>query len=442
MQPRVGINLDISYKTLFTKIFAGDGGIDSYTNAISDIYQDNFSEGIFTGKGIYDLNVFSEVLSGKIPENTVLSHDLLEGCYLRCALVSDVLLMDGYPSKYNSFMNRLSRWIRGDWQIIKWLKSKLNLISKYKIFDNLRRSILEIFTMLNIIFFIILEEFYGIKTGKLIFLMFVIIILPFLLEILNNIIFKRGGEKTQETYTPKIAGVKGAIYRGIITLGCMPYKAIVSQIAIAKTLHRMTVTHKNLLEWTTSEEAEKMGKTDLASYYKTMCSSFILGILAIIVSIQIKNFLLAVVGILWVVTPFVMWQISKEQLKKYAIDYLNKNDKNYIIDVAKRTWDFFYTYLNEKNNYLIPDNYQENRKNKIVLRTSSTNIGLSLLTVISAYNLGFIKKEEANYLLEKIIDTIESLQKWNGHLYNWYDIRTKMPLNPKYVSTVDSGNFV
>ena len=161
MQPRVGINLDISYKTNFTKIFAGDGGIDSYTNAISDIYQDNFKEGIFTGKGIYDLKVFSKVLKNAIPENTVLSHDLLEGNYLRCGLASDIMLMDGYPTKYNSFMTRLARWIRGDWQIINWLKKEvyikdnkqmqitkvknpLNLLSKYKIFDNLRRSLFEI----------------------------------------------------------------------------------------------------------------------------------------------------------------------------------------------------------------------------------------------------------------------------------------------------------
>ena len=142
LQPRIGVNLDISYKTLFTQIFAGAGGTDCYTNAISDTYQDNFQEGIFTGKGIYDLVTYETVLENQIPENTVLSHDLLEGCYLRCGLASDILLMDGYPTKYNSFMNRLARWIRGDWQITKWIgmKSPLNLLSKYKILDNLRRS--------------------------------------------------------------------------------------------------------------------------------------------------------------------------------------------------------------------------------------------------------------------------------------------------------------
>ena len=163
MQPRVGINLDISYTTLFTKIFAGAGGIDSYTNAISDIYQDNFKEGIFTGKGIYDLRVFAKVMENAIPENTVLSHDLLEGSYLRCGLVSDIMLMDGYPTKYMSFMNRLSRWIRGDWQITKWLnkKSPLNMLSKYKIFDNLRRSLFEISIIFALIYINIIGKIFN-----------------------------------------------------------------------------------------------------------------------------------------------------------------------------------------------------------------------------------------------------------------------------------------
>ena len=150
IQPRVGVNINVSYKNAFTKIFAGSGGIDSYTNAISDTYQDNFGEGIFTGKGIFDIQSYSKILKNEIPINTVLSHDLLEGCYLRCGLASDILLMDGYPTKYTSFMSRLSRWIRGDWQIAKWFKNKkLNVLSKFKILDNLRRSLFEIFTILR-----------------------------------------------------------------------------------------------------------------------------------------------------------------------------------------------------------------------------------------------------------------------------------------------------
>lgn len=205
MQPRVGINLDISYKSLFTKIFAGAGGIDSYTNAISDIYQDNFKEGIFTGKGIYDVAVFSKVLKGQIPENTVLSHDLLEGCYLRCGLVSDIMLMDGYPTKYNSFMNRLSRWIRGDWQIVRWMNSKspLNLLSKYKIFDNLRRSLLEVSIIISIIYLNIIGIFYSKNIYGIVTFLLLISVCPFILEILNEMILKEKESKNKRLLLQK-----------------------------------------------------------------------------------------------------------------------------------------------------------------------------------------------------------------------------------------------
>lgn len=202
MQPRIGVNLDISNKNLFTKIFAGAGGIDNYTNAISDTYQDNFKEGIFTGKGIYDVKVFSKVLSKEIPENTVLSHDLLEGCYLRCGLVSDIMLMDGYPCKYNSFMNRLFRWIRGDWQITKWLSSKkLNKLSKFKILDNLRRSLIEITIMTGIIMILIINKILNLKEYGIFIGLILISIIPFILELLNALIFKRKEKQSKNIYT-------------------------------------------------------------------------------------------------------------------------------------------------------------------------------------------------------------------------------------------------
>ena len=292
LQPRVGVNLDISYQTLFTQIFAGAGGIDSYTNAISDIYQDNFKEGIFTGKGIYALEVFSEVLKKAIPENTVLSHDLLEGNYLRCGLVSDILLMDGYPTKYNSFMTRLSRWIRGDWQIVQWLKSylnignekiknPLNLLSRYKIKDNLRRSLLEISVLISIIYAIFLSKISNINIGNFVTILIVSIILPFLLEIINHFIFKKEGERKQKTFTPKIAGLKGAMLRLIITLGCLPYKAYISIKSIIKTIYRLGISHSHLLEWTTSEEAEKQAKSTAIAYISQMLSNIIIGIIKI-----------------------------------------------------------------------------------------------------------------------------------------------------------------
>ncbi len=459
MQPRVGINLDISYKTIFTKIFAGDGGIDSYTNAISDTYQDNFKEGIFTGKGIYDLRVFSKVLKNAIPENTVLSHDLLEGNYLRCGLVSDIMIMDGYPTKYNSFMTRLARWIRGDWQITDWLKkyvyvkdnrqeginkvkNPLNLLSKYKIFDNLRRSLVEISILVSMLYVNIISIIKNVKIYPIILILTIISILPYILEISNYLIFRKEGEQKQKTFAPKVSGLKGAILRAIITFANLPYKAYVSLKSIAKTIYRKKITHKNLLEWTTSEEAEKQAKSSLSSYYNQMFINVLIGLVTIGISLLKQNIFGILIGILWIIAPTIMCYISKEKEEKMAIEKLNKLEKEYILEIGQRTWKYFETYLNEENNYLIPDNYQEGRKEKIVQRTSSTNIGLSMLAVISAYDLKYIPKEKAIDLLNKIIQTVESLPKWNGHLYNWYDTKTKVPLIPRYISTVDSGNFI
>lgn len=444
MQPRVGINLDISYKTIFTKIFAGAGGIDSYTNAISDIYQDNFKEGIFTGKGIYDLKVFSKVMENAIPENTVLSHDLLEGCYLRCGLVSDVMLMDGYPTKYTSFMNRLSRWIRGDWQIIEWLghKSPLNLLSKYKIFDNLRRSLFEISILVALIYINIVRSIFNIDIFGIDTLLILIEITPYILELFNYLIAKKDGEEKQKTFTPQISGLKGIFLRAIISLGCVPYKAYSALKSIAKTIYRLLITHRNLLEWTTSEEAEKLAKTDFISYYKNMFINVIAGIISLIIYLQDKSIIAILLGILWLIAPAVMWYISKENEEKESKELLTQKEQDYLLEIGRKTWEFFEKYLNEENNYLMPDNYQEDRKNKIVKRTSSTNIGLSMVAVISAHDLGYIDFDKALEILKNIIHTIDSLQKWNGHLYNWYNTETKEPLIPRYISTVDSGNFV
>ena len=433
IQPRVGAKLNISYKNLFTKIYAANGGCDLYANAICDVYHDNFGEGIFTGKGIYDLNVFEEVMCNSIPENTVLSHDLLEGCYLRAGLASDILLLDDYPTKYMSQTNRLERWIRGDWQIISWIKNKnLNTLSKFKIFDNLRRSLLEILVLLCLIIFI--------KNKAIFTIALISKIIPNLIDLINYIIFKKDGEKFQKTFTHKIGNTKGAIYRALLDIGTLPYKAYFSLRAIVKTLYRMAFSHKHLLEWTTSEEAEKMSKTDYISYYKNMISNVIFAILLGIVAINFKSIYYFLVACLWVITPAVMCFISKEPKKKDI--NIKLEEKEYITEIARRTWEFFKDYLTKENNYLMTDNYQEGRMPTAVNRTSSTNIGLSLMAVMSAKDMKFINFNEAIDLIDKITETIEELPKWNGHLYNWYNIKTKAPLMPRYISTVDSGNFV
>ena len=444
IQPRVGVNLDISYKNLFTKIFAGSGGIDLYTNAISDMYQDNFEEGIFTGKGIYDLEVFEKVLKDRIPENTVLSHDLLEGSYVRTGLATDIMIMDGYPEKYNSFINRLSRWIRGDWQIIGWLKKKspLNALSKYKILDNLRRSMFEISIILGYIYLNIINIVYKQATWGDNLTLTIIVLIPFLLELLNDIIFKKQGEHTQKTFTPQITGLKGSFLRAIITISCLPYKAYISFKSIIKTLYRVLISHKNLLEWTTSEEAERQARTDVFSYVNQMSFNIVFGLVAIGIGFLKTNIFIIVIGLLWVIAPILMWYISLPKKILKPIQKITKDEKEYVTQIGYKTWKFFEDYLTEENNYLIPDNYQENRKEVVTPRTSSTNIGLSMLAVITAYDMKYIDLEKSTELLNNILTTIYELPKWNGHLYNWYEIRKKEPLIPRYISTVDSGNFV
>ena len=456
LQPRVGINLNICVKSLFTKIFAGLGGTDLYTNAISDVYQDNFKEGIYTGKGIYNLQVFSTVLKNAIPENTVLSHDLLEGIYLRCGLVSDIMLLDGYPTKYDSFISRLHRWIRGDWQIVRWLKLKIkdkdgnvcinpiNEISKFKILDNLRRSLLEVSLILEIIFLEIIKLAFNINLNYLKYIILTIIFINPILDIINYIVFRKQGTQKQYNFEKNISGIKGSILRAIISLSLLPYKAYISLDAIIRTLYRMHKSKQNLLEWTTSDEAEKNAKSGLKSYYKIMWVNLIIGIPSLVIASKFIQhlFWIYILSILWILAPLNAWYISKQVSEENKFQNLSKKNQEYILDIAKRTWSFFKEYINENNNFLPPDNYQEDRVIKIVDRTSSTNIGLGIICVISAYDFNFINKKEALDFIKNMLSTVERLSKWNGHLYNWYNIKTLEPLKPNYISTVDSGNFI
>ncbi len=444
IQPRVGIDLEAGWKSNFSKIFAGDAGINLYTNASSNIYQDNFDEGIFTGKGIYNLEIFEKVLKNQIPENTVLSHDLLEGSYLRCGLASDISIMDGYPSKYSSYSIRQSRWIRGDWQILKWISSKspLNKLSKFKILDNLRRSVFEITILIGYIYLILLEEVLSINLVGYFVVLTLIAVVPYIIELIDKIIFKKDDELKTKTYEMKIDGVKGILIKSLISIGTIPHKSYVAFISIVKTIYRMKISKQKLLQWTTAEEAEQQSIDTLKGYFSLMYINIILGLIFVVIGSILLQIIPILLGLMWLITIPIMWYISQTLKFEKAIDKLNENDKKYLLEISKKTWEFFEKYLVEKYNYLITDNYQENRKSEIVLRTSSTNIGLSLLAVISAYDMEFIEKERARELLKNIIDTIESLPKLNGHLYNWYNIETKEPLVPRYISTVDSGNFV
>ncbi len=457
IQPRVGIDLISSRKSLFTKVYAGAGGIDSYTNAISDIYQDNFDEGIFTGKGIYDLELFDKILCNEIPENKVLSHDLLEGSYLRCGLASDILLLDGFPFKYSSYVARMHRWVRGDWQIAGWLKkvitikngskkaNPLNTLSKFKILDNLRRSILPLISAILLIISVILE-LNNLPNSLITILSVIAISIPTILDIINYIIFKKNINSelvsAHKNIIKTVSGIKSSIIRGFLELIFIPNKAYSMLNAISKTIYRLNISKENLLEWMTSEEAERQSKNTLFSYYKNMIANLLSGLVLIALGVIYAKISFIVSGILFSIAPLIAWYISREEKEISQIETLKKEDIEYCIEIGKRTWKFFKENINETNNYLPPDNYQEDRKEKVAHRTSPTNIGLGLLAVTSSYDLGFIELDECIDLIKKMLQTIEKLQKWNGHLYNWYNTLNLEPLIPRYISTVDSGNFI
>ena len=344
-------------------------------------------------------------------------------------------------------------------QIIPWLKTKyLSKLSKFKIIDNLRRSIISICVLINIITLTILRICLNIKIWPFTLISLLSITISSILDIFNYIIFRKENVKVQKKFTKRIDGLLASIYRGIIEISILPYKSWISFKAIIKTIYRMKVTKEHLLEWTTAEEAEKKKNNNLKTMYKSMTSNVVFGFLSLIAVIvmymhvdeqclllqyiclnskfQILN------SILWLLAPYVMWYISKPKEEKKTKEKLNKDELDYIENIAEKTWRYFSEFMNKQDNYLPPDNFQESRREKVVHRTSSTNIGLGIMTIISAYDLGFITLEKAISSLENSIDTISKLDKWNGHLYNWYNTKTLKPLIPRYISTVDSGNFV
>lgn len=368
------------------------GGTDSYTNAVSDIYYDNFDEGIFTGKGIYNIEIFHKVLCEEIPENTVLSHDLLEGNYLRCGLATDILLLDDYPSKYISYVTRLSRWIRGDWQIKMWLNkyitikkgtqklNPLNKLSKFKILDNLLRSLVPVTSLFGVILSVLLKIFTEIKVWPIVVTSLLGITFSSIIDILNYIIFKKNIDSNyisaHKNIIPVIGALKASILRGALEISFLPNKAIITLSSIIKTIYRTKISKEHLLEWITAEDAEKQAKTDIVSYYKFMWANVLFGILFLGIGIFTKQILEIIGGIIWILGPLEAYYLSKDTKEFVAIEKISKQDKEYLLETGQKIWNFFNDTMNEENNFLPPDNYQEDRKEIIAKRTSPTNIGL------------------------------------------------------------------
>lgn len=451
LQPRIETENENENFSIFSRIFGGIEGIDPYTNAVSDVYQDLFGEGSFTGKGIYDLQVFETVLKDAIPENAVLSHDLLEGSYVRSGLATDIKLVDTNPSRYNAYSARLFRWVRGDWQLLPFLHhtvrnskgeritNPLSLLSKMKMWDNLRRSLVAPSILLYI--FLMVSFLPG---NVYIWLAFLLIVqaFPLFVLLITELLPSQFAKIRLRSYLPVIEGLEAETLKVLVGIVFVPHQAMLMLRAISITLVRVFVTGKNLLEWVTSADMERSQKNSLASYLKKMRVSFGFGLVLPIVSYFIKpeTFSFSIlIMILWFSAPLVAYFISIEREPKPQP--ISKEDKQLLRLAARKTWRYFEEFSNSSTHHLIPDNYQVDPPTGLAYRTSPTNIGLNLMSILSAQDLGYFGLSHSVTLIDQTLAVMEDLDKWNGHLYNWYDTTTLKPLHPVYVSTVDSGNL-
>ncbi len=451
LQPRVGVSLPSAGRSWFVRLFAGDAGIDPYTRAVSDVYQDLFHEGSFIGKGIYDVDAFERSVAGRFPENRVLSHDLLESCYARSALVSDVEFYEAHPSRYNADIGRRHRWIRGDWQITQWLLPRtpgadarsianpISGLSRWKIFDNLRRSLIPPALLLFLVCsWLLLPQLGGL--GSLFVLS--IILLPGLLSVLNEL-FNKSEALPWPMHLRAVARSCGRdLAQVFLTLAFLPYDAFISVDAIARTLVRLLVTGKRLLEWQTSSESERTARSDLPGFIASMWVTPVIAVASgIILALQHPHQLPVALPFLsaWLVAPCIAWLISRP-IAAPSPD-LSEEQLAFLRRVARKTWHFFETFVTSRDNWLPPDNFQEIPAPAIASRTSPTNIGLALLANLSAHDFGYLS---TGRLLQRTKDTFATMQRMErhrGHFFNWYETGTLQPLQPLYVSCVDSGNL-
>ena len=457
LQPRVAVSLPGTNRSRYARLFGSEPGIDPYTRAVSDVYQDVFGEGSFIGKGIYDVDAFERSLKGRFPENRILSHDLLEGCYARAGLLSDVQLYEEYPSSYSADVSRRHRWIRGDWQIASWLlprvpgnradrpaaaprgRNPLSALSQWKIFDNLRRSLVPAaLTLLLLLGWIVLSPawFWTLVVIG-------IILIPPLIASILDLLRKPDDVLLGQHLAAAWRSAGGHFAQAVLTLACLPYEAYFSLDAILRTNWRILVTQKQLLEWTSSGSLERDHHTSLVACYRSMWmrtrylhrrGGLSGGIIAGHAGQSAGPILF-----LWIASPAIAWWISRPLARREA--RLTPEQIIFLQKISRKTWAFFETFVGAEDHWLPPDNYQEHPVAVLAHRTSPTNMGLSLLANLSAYDFGYIP---AGPLIERTanaLHTMAALERHQGHFYNWYDTQSLQPLTPLYISSVDSGNL-
>ncbi len=450
LQPRVSVNMENTIRSRYARLYGSEPGIDPYTRTVSDVYQDLFLEGSFIGKGIYDIDAFELALKGRLPENLVLSHDLLEGCYARSGLMSDVELIEEHPSRYSADVNRRSRWIRGDWQLFRWIlpvipgtdgrlhKNPLSWLSRWKILDNLRRSLVPLMlTLLPVMGWICLPSVWfwtAALTG--------IIFAPSLIISIFDIIRKPGDVHLRQHLLSSAKSSAWRLAESVFTLACILYEAYYSLSAVLLALWRMMITRTRLLEWTTAADSNRNSRRSLPGYYLTMWIAPFMTIGTVIGLIFFRPaaiFMALPLLVLWCASPAFAWWISLPLNRTKT--RLSIAQKEFLRRLARKTWAFFETFVGPDDNWLPPDNYQEHPVAAVAHRTSPTNIGLSLLANLSAYDFGYVTAGEFLERTANTFHTLGMLERYQGHFYNWYDTLSLKPLPPSYISTVDSGNF-
>ncbi len=439
LQPRIGVSFESTQKSRFAALWAGEPGIDPYAFAVSNVYQDLFGHAIFAGKGIFDVDAFRKTLANRIPDHSVLSHDLLEGGFLRAGLTSDIEVVESYPSTLYSYERRAHRWIRGDWQLLKWLGTScidrhgesrgiaLCGLTRWQIIDNLRRSLLP-----PVYLFVSLLGLFALPGRTWVWetIVALTIFLPFLRAVVLAIFTGRFNR-----------AISVSFMQCIVQLITLPFSAVLSIDAIFRTLYRMFISGRNLLEWVPAAKTEKASKElvfmfEPAGYMIAVLFAFIAWL-----SGDMVNRIIGVVAfIMWFISRPIIMQLNRPQ--KTAKRQWLEDSRSELRELASQIWTFYDRYVTEEESWLPPDNVQYHPKEIIAHRTSPTNIGLYLACVIAARDLDFIDTSEMIKRIESTMKTITKMEKWNGHLLNWYDTTTAAPLFPKYVSTVDSGNLV
>ncbi|HSA55537.1 MAG TPA: hypothetical protein VLE53_07520, partial [Gemmatimonadaceae bacterium] len=469
LQPRVGISLASAHRSRFAAIHSGHPGVDPYTTAVSDVYQDLFGEGSFTGKGIYDVDAFERATHGRFPENTLLSHDLIEGNYARAGLVTDITVYDDYPARYLSFSRRKHRWIRGDWQLLQWLTSRvpgpdgpernrLSMLSRWKILDNLRRSTVEIAQL------VLLVAGWTVLPGSPLrwtLLALGAIAAPWVMSLLLALARPPRDKAWRATYESIGRDAVTGAQQLAMAIAFLPHQAWLSADAIVRTLWRLVVSKRRLLEWQPASLAERVTKGGVAQVWRAMAPAVVLSALVAMVAIvaavapELPSWLgvptphagrgwlaMAVVlpiALVWVAAPWIAHALSRPAAPAEAA--LTDAGREQALRYARLHWNYFAEFVGADTNWLAPDNFQEEPAPVVAMRTSPTNIGLQLLSTVSAQDLGFISLEEMTQRLERAFDTLDRMERYRGHFFNWYELRTLEVLEPAYISTVDSGNL-